>query len=134
MRNKSYKSMMVISIIIISLLFASACAQQKQSESYASKLTSPRHENEYVNPVCKWSIRYPKDWTMVEKVVHVPFFADLNFEVEGLYLDEEVVIMAKKKTRTKRERAPMKACYFIGYDPVSYELAHWHHHHRYCFC
>ncbi len=64
MRNQSSKSMVVISIIIISLLFASAYAQQKQSESYAPKPTPPGHENEYVNPVCKWSIRYPNDWTM----------------------------------------------------------------------
>ncbi len=64
MRNKSYKFMMVIWIIIISLLFASACAQQKRSKSYAPELTPPKHEKEYVNPVCKWSIRYPNDWTI----------------------------------------------------------------------
>jgi len=37
---------------------------EPQRESSAPKPTPLSDENEYVNPVCKWSIRYPNDWTM----------------------------------------------------------------------
>ena len=84
--------MMVISTIIISLLFSSASAQQKQSESYDRAISdynkaleiNPRYAKAYCNRGIAYYFKeeYEKSWKDVKKA------QSLGYQIHPEFLDQ----------------------------------------------